>query len=93
MMIRPRLSSSTPIAPRFKDSVTGRRPIATRTTSTSSLNQLLYRTEVSQLTHGLFLSTLGSVNFDRDLVSLPGGADDFGVELELDTLLGQDLLE
>jgi hypothetical protein len=44
-------------------------------------------------THSLLLAALGSVHLQLDRLAFPLGANDLGVELELDTLLRQNLLE
>lgn len=46
-----------------------------------------------QAAYSLLLATLGGIDLDRYSVTFTAGTDDLGVELELDTLLGQDLLE
>lgn len=44
-------------------------------------------------THSFRLSALGSLNVQHDLAVLLLGTDNLGVDLELDVLLGEDLLE
>jgi hypothetical protein len=51
---------------------------------------LVHGTEAA---YNLLLATLGGIDLDRYSVAFTAGTDDLGVELELDTLLGQDLLE
>jgi hypothetical protein len=43
--------------------------------------------------YSLLLATLGSVDLDRDGLSLSSGSEDFSVELELESLLCENLLE
>lgn len=44
-------------------------------------------------TYSLLLAVLGSLDVEDDLAILLLSRHDFGVELELETLLGEDLLE
>jgi hypothetical protein len=43
--------------------------------------------------YSLLLAALGRVNLDRNGLSLSSGSEDFSVELELESLLCENLLE